>query len=339
MINRRTKAIPETPAPRDAASVKRATRGEAIAYRTRFGTSVVGLSEEVLERAKRKLAGKVQLVFTSPPFPLTRKKRYDNLQGQEYVEWLASYGPLLTPLLTPTGAIIIEVGNAWEPGEPVMSTLPLESLFAFKGRAGLKLCQEFIWHNPAKLPTPAQWVTIERIRVKDSFTRLWWMSPTGRPKADNRRVLTAYSASMTRLLDRQRYNSGSRPSEHQINSKSFLANNGGAIPPSFLSMPVEDDRTPDAAVIGSNTRNNDPYSVYCRRNGLSPHPARMPLDLADFFIKLCTDPGDLILDPFAGSNTTGQAAETAGRHWLAIEANATYAQAGISRFSHARQGP
>ena len=74
------------------------------------------------------------------------------------------------------------MGNSWEPGEPVMSTLALRSLLEFQSKNGLHLCQEFIWQNPAKLPSPAQWVNIERIRVKDSFTKLWWMSPNVKPK-------------------------------------------------------------------------------------------------------------------------------------------------------------
>ena len=315
-----------------SAFIRVTTRDEEVSYFTAQGVAVVGKSEEVLKRLSANLSGRVQLVFTSPPFPLNRKKKYNNLQGDAYKHWLADYAPLLTSLLTPTGAIVMEVGNAWEPGEPVMSTLALEALFAFKEKGHLKLCQEFIWHNPAKLPTPAQWVTVERIRVKDSFTRLWWMSPVSRPKADNRNVLVPYSASMTSLLRRQRYNSGRRPSEHQIGAESFLSNNGGAIPPSLLSIPQEEESFHESVLIGSNTSSNDPYSLYCRAHGLSPHPARMPRQLADFFIALCTDAGDLVLDPFAGSNTTGEACERAGRPWLAVEANAEYASAGASRF-------
>lgn len=73
---------------------------------------------------------------------------------------------------------------------------------------------------PARLPSPAQWVTVERIRVKDAFTRVWWMSSNPRPKADNRRVLREYSESMKKLLDTGKYNAGRRPSEHHIGNTS-----------------------------------------------------------------------------------------------------------------------
>lgn len=302
------------------------------AYRTQLGHSVVGDSIQVLRRLlDNGLRGRVQLVFTSPPFPLNRKKKYDNLQGDEFRRWLASFAPLLRECLTEDGSIVVEMGNAWEPGSPVMSTLALESLLEFKRAANLYLCQEFVWHNPAKLPTPAQWVTVERIRVKDSFTKIWWMSHTEKPRADNRRVLVPYSKSMKDLLRTKKYNAGKRPSEHLIGERSFLKDNGGAIPPSVISA-IGEGQVPESFLSGANTHNSVEYQKYCRDNNLSPHPARMPKELAEFFIKLCTEPGDLVLDPFGGSNTTGAAAEGLDRQWLSIEISSEYAESGRSRF-------
>lgn len=265
------------------------------------------------------LKGKVDLIFTSPPFPLNRKKAYGNLNGESYLQWLSGLAPRLCELLGPKGSIVIEIGNAWEPRRPVMSTLPLEALLAFKQTANLQLCQQFVAHNPARLPGPAQWVTIERVRVKDSYTHIWWLSPTDRPKADNRQVLVEYSQAMKELLERQSYNSGRRPSGHQIDSDSFLRNNGGAIPPNVLHV--------------ANTSSTDSYREYCRRSGLPIHPARMAPEIAEFFIKMLTKPGDIVVDPFAGSNTTGAAAERLGRRWVAIEADAQYIAGSRGRFS------
>lgn len=291
----------------------------ATAFQTSLGRMVNGQSEEALCAPwATRLKGQVQLVFTSPPFPLNRKKRYGNKQGQEYLKWLASFGPLLADFLTPDGSIVIEMGNAWEPGSPTMSTLALESLLAFKESASLHLCQEFIWHNPARLPSPVQWVNIDRIRVKDSFTRLWWLSPTSRPKANNRAILVEYSDSMKDLLRQERYSSGRRPSQHRIGEKSFLTDNGGAIPASVLTYP--------------NTSANGPYQAYCRKLGIDCHPARMPIELAEFFVRFLTDEADIVLDPFGGSNTTGAAAEHLGRQWLSIEANSTYVDGAKGRF-------
>lgn len=319
--------------PKRNPKLPKAIRERAV-YQTDLGLSLLGKSEEVLpELLDSGYRGSVQLVFTSPPFPLNRKKKYDNLQGSAFKKWLAGYASVLKELLTPDGAIVLEMGNAWVRGKPVMSTLAIESLLAFKKAAGLHLLQEFVWHNPAKLPTPAQWVTIERIRVKDSFTKIWWMSPNPRAKANNRNVKKPYSQSMQDLLRTRKYNAGRRPSEHVISEESFFTDNGGAIPPNVLS--VKHDEEPESVLVGSNTHSSPEYMNYCKHHNIVPHPARMPRELAEFFIRLCTDPNDLVLDPFAGSNTTGATAEELKRRWIAIEASGEYAESGRSRFESA----
>jgi DNA modification methylase len=307
---------------------RRATTDEkssppARAYRTKLGTMYQASVETFLaSRAGRRLKGEVQLIFTSPPFPLNRRKRYGNLVGQEYLDWLGRLAAPLGDLLAPDGSFVIELGNAWESGEPVMSTLPLEALLRVQQDGGFKLCQQFVVHNRARLPSPVQWVNIERVRVKDAYTNVWWMSRTARPKADNKHVLIEYSDRMKQLLDRGSYNAGERPSQHHIGNTSFLANNGGAIPPNVLTY--------------SNTRANDAYRQYCVEHELPIHPARMPAELAHFFIRFLTDEGDLVLDPFAGSNTTGATAERLGRLWVSIEPKRGYVQGSKGHFASTR---
>ncbi|MCY4087755.1 MAG: site-specific DNA-methyltransferase [Actinomycetia bacterium] len=292
-----------------------------IAYRTTLGRSILGKAEDVLDSAAylKDLTEQVDLIFTSPPYPLNRKKRYGNEQGNTYVNWLVEFAPLFKKVLKPQGSIVLELGNAWEPGRPVMSTLALKALLAFLEQGDLTLCQQFIWHNPARLPSPVQWVNIERIRVKDSYTHLWWMAQTDRPYSDNRKVLTRYSQSMEKLLKRGNYNSGKRPSEHDIGEKSFLKDNSGAIPSNLITL--------------ANTQGTSDYLSYCRDHDLQPHPARMPSGVAEFFIKFLTEPEMLVLDPFAGSNTTGAVAENLGRRWLAIEPNELYLEGSRGRFT------
>jgi DNA modification methylase len=291
-----------------------------VAYKTSLGRSILAQAEHVLHSPKyqESLHGQVDLIFTSPPFPLNRKKKYGNEQGEAYVKWLADFAPLFKKVLKPKGSIVLELGNAWEAGRPVMSTLALKALLAFLERGEFTLCQQFVWYNPARLPSPAQWVNVERIRVKDAYTHLWWMAMTDRPHADNRKVLTKYSESMEKLLERQSYNTGKRPSEHHIGKTSFLKKNAGAIPSNLITL--------------ANTAATSDYLNYCRTHNLQPHPARMPSGLAEFFIKFLTKPKRLVLDPFAGSNTTGAAAEKLGRQWLAIEPNDSYLQGSRGRF-------
>jgi site-specific DNA-methyltransferase (cytosine-N4-specific) len=303
-------------------------------YNTRLGCMYVDKIESALESAAfRRLSGKVDLLFTSPPFPLIRKKRYGNETGEAYIAWLESLAPRLTELLSETGSIVMEVGNSWVSGTPVMSTLSLEALLAFKKAGKLHLCQHIICHNPARLPGPAQWVNVERIRLKDSFTHVWWMARTERPKADNKKVLIAYSEHMKRLLKNQSYNAGKRPSGHVISEKGFLKDRGGAIAPSVLSAAVSDSTTPESLLKFSGTAVEIAYREYCERKGLETHPARMQSSLAAFFIQFLTDENDLVLDPFAGSNTTGAIAEALGRRWIGVEANEEYARGSKGRFA------
>lgn len=242
------------------------------------------------------------------------------------------------------------MGNAWEKDRPVQSLLHLKSLMSFveNPEAHLRLCQEFVCYNPARLPSPAQWVTINRIRAIDSFTHVWWMSNSDYPKADNRKILRPYSKSMKALLKRGSYNAGKRPSEHSISEKSFLTQHEGSISHNVLELEQIDEckelRLPFSMFSISNTKSNDFFTRTCAEEGLTPHPARMPLELASFFIEFLTDEGDLVLDPFGGSNTTGFCAEKLKRKWISIEANVDYGRQSLLRFkepslnSHIRRG-
>ena len=266
----------------DSSAVSRSAVREA--YKTRRGVMFCGTAETVLpSNLIRKYRGKVQLIFTSPPFPLNRKKKYGNRQGEAYIEWLTSFAPTFRKLLKPDGSIVIELGNAWEPGRPVMSTLALRALLAFLDNGNFQLCQQFICHNPARLPSPVQWVNVERVRVKDSYTHVWWMATSERPKADNRRVLIEYSSAMRKLLSSRKYNAGKRPSEHHIGESSFLKDNKGAIPSNVLS----EDLLTNLLTV-ANTKAKDDYQNYCRAHGLRPHPSRMPIELPEFFIRFLT---------------------------------------------------
>ncbi|MCU0613834.1 MAG: site-specific DNA-methyltransferase [Desulfobacterales bacterium] len=310
------------------------------AYKTDLGKYYIGYCEQVLKSNPFKNAkGKVQLILTSPPFPLNNKKKYGNLNGDEYKKWIESLAPVLSDFLTEDGSIVIELGNAWEPKRPIQSLLPLESLLSFVGnkKANLRLCQEFVCYNPSRLPSPAQWVTVNRIRTIDSYTHVWWMAKSDFPKANNKKILRPYSKSMEALLKRKSYNSGKRPSEHTIGEKSFLKRNEGSITHNVIELEQIDNdrdiRLPKNIFSFANTNSNDYFLKKCREKDIQPHPARMPLSLAAFFIEFLTDEGDLVLDPFGGTNTTGYCAEKLGRKWLAIEADEKYADQSLLRFS------
>lgn len=305
--------------------------------RTKSGAYYNGEAEKLLNTELAPiLRGKVQLLLTSPPFPLNKKKSYGNHTGEKYLKWFVGLADLFSDLLMPDGSIVIELGNAWTPGRPVQSLLPMECLMGFvkSPNAGLRVCQQFICHNPARLPSPAEWVTVRRIRATDSYTQIWWMAKSDFPKADNGKVLRPYSKSMQRLLKKKSYNSGKRPSEHTLGGSSFLANHGGSIQPNFIELSDgngADARLPNVMKL-ANTNSNDFFLRSCREQDLAPHPARMNPSLAAYFIEFLTDPGDLVLDPFAGSNTSGFVAELLGRRWTAIDSEKQYVKQSRIRF-------
>lgn len=303
-----------------------------LAFSTSLGKSYQSTVEEFLEsRYAAEVKGKVQLIITSPPFPLASPKSYGNPVGKEYLDWITGLAGPLSSLLRPSGSLVLEIGNAWDKGSPTMSTLPLETLIKFSKSGGLNVCQQFICNNPNRLPSPIVYVNKERIRVKDSYTHVWWYGKRERPYADNRNVLREYSAAMKKLLARQNYNSGRRPSEHNIGDTSFLANNGGAIPSNFLN-PSEDSIFGNGLEFaGSSVDKN--YSQWCADRGLNQHPARMQPGLVEFFIRFLSKRNDLVLDPFGGSNTTGSIAEKLDRKWLVVEPNPDYIEGSIGRFS------
>ncbi len=257
-----------------------------------------------LEKMKSMESESIDLCFTSPPFPLIRKKNYGNESDKEYVDWLVAFVVEIKRLLKTTGSLVLDLGGCWEKGDPVKSAYDLRLTLRLIDDLELYFAQDFYWYNPSRLPAPAQWVTIERVRAKDSINKLLWFSKSKQPKADNRRVLQPYSESMEEKLESGKNSTVLRPSGHKP-SKHLTKRNIGSIPGNLIAL--------------ANSNSADPYLVYCRENNLTPHPARFPFEIPEFFIRFLTEEGDQILDPFAGSCTTGFAAELSNRHWLCIE--------------------
>ncbi len=258
----------------------------------------------------------VDLVMTSPPFGLVRKKDYGNADAHEYVEWFRPFAEAFREAIKPRGSLVIDIGGAWIPGQPTRSLYHYELLIMLCHEYGFHLAQDFFWWSPSKLPTPAEWVNIRRIRVKDAVNCVWWLSPTPWPKASNRRVLAPYSVAMQSLL-KNGYTAKLRPSGHDISSK-FSRDNGASIPPNLLAIP--------------NTESNSYYLRYCKENGIKPHPARYPAALPEYFVRMLTDVGDLVVDPFGGSCVTGEVAERLGRRWICIDLVEEYLQGALGRF-------
>lgn len=285
-------------------------------YTTERGSAYCGDSLELLESLSDE---SIDLVLTSPPFALLRKKEYGNEDQETYVDWLLQFGRIVQRKLKPEGSFVLDLGGAYQRGAPARSLYNFRVLLRLCDEVGFVLAEDFYWFNPSKLPSPIEWVNKRKMRAKDSVNTVWWLSKTEWPKADVSRVLSEYSPRMRKLLADPNafYKPAIRPSGHDIGA-GFGKDNGGAIPSNLLQIP--------------NSESNSGYLAGCKALGLKGHPARFPAKLPEFFIRMLTDPGDIVVDIFAGSNTTGMVAEAEKRRWLSFDLSIEYLAASSFRF-------
>ncbi len=290
-------------------------------YTTEYGAAYVGDSLELLAQLD---SNSIDLVMTSPPFALQREKTYGNVEQEAYVNWLFVFCEQVYRVLKPHGSFVIDLGGAYQSKRPVRSLHNYRILIKLCDELDFRLAEEFFWYNPSKLPSPIEWVNKRKIRAKDSVNTIWWLSKTDNPKANVSNVLVPYSERMKKLLKNPEkyYQPKERPSGHDIGT-AFATNNGGAIPSNLLQIP--------------NTESSSRYIQLCKAVNVPSHPARFPQKLPLFFINFLTEPGDIVLDIFAGSNTTGAAAESVQRHWIAFEQNLSYLSASVFRFIGANE--
>lgn len=291
-----------------------------IGYETNFGQCICGDSLKELDKLQD---GSVNLVITSPPFALQRKKAYGNEEQDIYVDWLCEFGKKVYEKLREDGSFVIDIGGAYEKGLPSYSLYQFKALIKLCDEIGFKLAQPFYWHNPSALPAPIEWVNKRKLRAKTSVNTVWWLCKNPKMcKADVTKVLTPYSSRMQRLIDNPddyiKGDSVERPSGHVLTKSSWTKNNGGAIPPNLLQFP--------------NSESNSQYLRYCKKLKIKGHPARFPMALPEFFIKFLTEEGDLVVDIFGGSNTTGMTAQKLLRKWKTFELSQEYVANSVFRF-------
>jgi len=287
-------------------------------YKTKVGQIILDDALNVLSRMQD---GSANLIMTSPPFGLVRKKEYGNADAESYLDWFRPFASEFYRVLAQDGSFVIDIGGSWNRGSPTRSLYHFKLLIMFCEEYRFHLAQDYYWWNPSKLPTPAEWVNVRRVRVKDAVNCIWWLSKSPYPKATNRRILQPYSDSMRDLL-KNGYQAKKRPSGHDISEK-FTKNNKAAIPPNLLAIP--------------NTESNSYYLRYCQEHGIKPHPARFPDELPEYFIRMLTDEGDLVIDPFAGSCVTGEVCEKLHRRWICVDLVEDYLKGGIARFKRLSQ--
>jgi site-specific DNA-methyltransferase (cytosine-N4-specific) len=293
-------------------------RGTVVTlYTTSLGSFLWGHAEDVISSLDR---GSVNLVFTSPPYPLLRKKEYGNLNGEAYLNWLEDILGLHLEALAPHASLLVNLGEAYEQrGSPALSTYREELTIRARKNLGLSLFGKYYWHNPSK-PPAGHWVTHAKCRPKNDAEEILWFAKTGEsPRFYGENALRPYGATMRKLLERGGDSRAKRPSGHGDSKNGFSVDRGGSWPGQVISLP--------------NAASNGPYFSFCRDHGLPPHPARFPEKLAHLMVSTHSQKGDLLFDPFGGSGTMAEMAEALERRWVVGERDLNYSISSIGRFT------
>lgn len=290
-----------------------------VAFSTDLGVALWGRCEDVFGG----LEAPIDLILTSPPYPLRKSRRYGNVDQSAYVDFLCKALEPVVAKLADGGSLALNISqDIFVPGSPARSLYKERLILALHDRLGLHKMDELIWHAPNKAPAPVQWASVNRYQLNVGYEPVIWMTNNpAKVKSDNRRVLEPHTERHLRLLAeggerRERVNSDGA---YRIRAGSYGHSTPGRIPRNVLTVPVS---------CSSQRR----YKQAARELGLPVHGAPYPQRLSDFLVQFLTAPGDLVADPFAGSMTTAVSAEELGRRWICTELGGEYARGGAERF-------
>ncbi len=237
----------------------------------------------------------VQLVVTSPPYADARSRSYGGIHPDDYVDWFLPIGAELLRALKPGGSFVLNIKERVVSGE--RHTYVLELILALK-RQGWLWTEEYSWHK--KNCYPGKWPN----RFRDAWERCLHFTRNRRFKMNQDAVRVPMGdwagSRLKNLSDTDRRRDESKVGSGFGKNVSNWLGRDTVYPTNVLHMATE-----------------------CANRS---HSAAFPRALPEFFIKLFTDPGDLVLDPSLGSGTTAAAAKALGRRWLGIEMRADYLQ-------------
>lgn len=266
--------------------------------------------------------GAVTSVITSPPYPLVRPREYDvgmvEWQGENYLTTLLDHIEAIRPKLSADGTFVLNLGPAFLPSSECRNPYQHRLIATLVDRLGWHLVDEHIWVSPTK-PRAAPQVTKTRTHCCNSVEQIFLLSSSGRTKCSNTRVLAPHTDRHRTLLA----SGGERvqrtsPSKIRTPGARYTRDAGGSIPCNVHT------HAPDRDLA---------YRRFCAEHGLAAHPAMMPLKLAEFFVQLTSEPGDLIFDPFGGSGKVAEAAWNLDRRFIITERRLDYLRGAMSRTS------
>ncbi len=235
----------------------------------------------------------IDLIFTSPPYADQRVNSYGGIKPDKYVEWFIPKAKQFKRILKPTGTFILNIKERVVNGE--RHTYVIDLIQQMR-KDGWLWTEEFVWHK--KNSYPGKWPN----RFRDSWERLIQFNKQKKFKMFQEAVMVPVGEwaknRLAKLSETDKIRDESKVGSGFGKNISNWVGRKQVYPTNVLYLSTE-----------------------CANRG---HSAAFPLDLPSWFIKLFTEPEDLVLDPFVGSGTTALAASKLGRYYIGIDINESY---------------
>lgn len=252
-------------------------------------------------------------------------RRYDTKRTEsDYITFILSVLEPITRQLAEGGSVVLNLSNdVFKKGSPSRSTYLERLTLALEDELGLQLMDRIAWSNPNKPPSPTLWACRRPTQLKSGYEPILFFSNNPlASKANNRNILLPNSERMTSL-----YRAGGENREvtygdgaYSLSQNSYSKETLGTLQSNVLK-------------ISGNCKDTRLVNKIAPLLGLSRHGAMYPSALPELLIRWLTEEGQLIVDPFAGSNKTGLMAEKLNRMWISIERVADYIQLSRALFS------
>jgi len=275
------------------------------------------LCGDCLEVVRKIDDNSIDLIMTSPPYA-DQIKDYGNgvelFKPNDYITWFLERAKEFYRVLKDTGSFVLNISDKIDGNYQNLYVFKL--VIALCEEVGFHLVRDYIWYNPATPPNVFSKGNLGR--TKKSHEYCFWFSKGESWTFNMDPIRKPYGKDMQKLINGEKTNQGNReantrPSRHNFDLSHAWSNNGGADPGSVLML--------------GNTASNSVLHSISKDMGIK-HPARYPEKLAQFFILSGSNEGDIILDPFAGSGTTGVVSKKNGRNFICIDINPDFRKLG-----------
>ena len=246
----------------------------------------------------------VDLVITSPPYADRRKKCYESISEDEYVEWFLPYAKEIKRILKPSGSFFLNLKTHTNNGE--RSLYVMELIIAIKKELGFLFVDEFCW---TKNPFPGSY----KGRLKNAFEPVYHFTKN-KPSLITFNPLACGTPIKAESIARSYRKQCGKPK------------NGSGM----TGMNTTNIRTLKLARPSNVIHVNNVSNQFSKKQD---HPATYPEGLTDFFIKTFSNENDYVMDPFMGSGTTGISAIKNNRKFIGIDKKAEYVKLAKVRIS------